>query len=195
LKRLRRFLRKNGGETLKKKVSMLNTGQRFSIAKREFTVIDYIDSGVLVIDNKCVRNAPFGVNNDFRTSAVKEYINRDYIRDLYHEGLPLDSLLRQTIDLGAVDGTNEYGKDTVEAGLITLSCYLRFVKCIPHTKDYSYWFATPRRTPKYHKSEKEITQDVWAVNTNNSLICSNSSKSHGVRPTLLLKPDIEVNAI
>jgi hypothetical protein len=165
----------------------------FSVAGREYAVLDQISGGVFCLGVNNIINSQFGESNDWRTSYIREYLNRDYIETLKSTGTPEGAIPPLIIDLKETNGGREYGYDACEVGILTLEQYAKYNEYIPLNPDGAWWLATPWGTPKGRSPCTYSATLAWYVVTSGGYGCANCALSCGVRPALLLSSDLLVS--
>jgi hypothetical protein len=165
----------------------------FTVAGHEYVALDQINGGVFCLTVKSIGNFRFGRSNDWRTSTIREYLNRDHVETLKANGLPEGVLLPLIIDLKDTSGGREYGYDTCEVGLLTLEQYIKYAEHIPLVEDAAWWLATPWGTPASRSPYTSSSSFAWLVYTSGGLSGYGASATDGVRPALVLPSSLLVS--
>ena len=145
-------------------VGKVHRGDTFTVAGHEYIVLDNSSAGVLALESDTLDCMAFGKANDWRTSAIREYLNGEYLDELTENGIdPERDLLMQNIDLKATDGSREYGFDPCYVGLLTLEQYTRYNEHIPLANE-PWWLATPWGTPEGRSPYTYSSAFAWLIN-------------------------------
>ena len=172
----------------------LMPGDSFAVAGHKFVVLTKSQEEVLCISHKFVKTMAFGASNDWRNSAIKGYLNGEFLESLVENGLDEDMIIPINIDLKATNGGREYGYDTCEIGLLTLEQYIRYAEYIPLADNW-WWLATPWGTPNDRSPSINGSAVAWLVNTDGNGSSDSSSLALGIRPALVLSSSLLVSPI
>jgi len=168
----------------KHELGAFKQGEIARISGRVFIVLDHLDNGVLVLQNKCEPRMEFGKNNDFRISKVKEYLNGAYLDALVAAGVDRAKIIPMTIDLKSDDGAREYGYDTVDVGLLTIAQYFMYNEFMPLADDW-WMTASPYQTPNNRSPERLNDNVFWMVHWSGATNASSVSSRRYLRPALV----------
>ena len=86
----------------------------------------------------------FGDTNNWKFSALREYLNKKYYAELCKE-FGMDNIETHKVDLLSLDGSDEYGVDTCFVSAMTLDRYRKYHKLIGNA-EYTEWLSTPNQT-------------------------------------------------
>ena len=184
----------------KTQLAKVAVGSNFMVWGHAYTVLDRNEKHVLALAANVVCEMmfreSFRVNhyaqNDFRGSAVRDYLTRTYGGELMRNGANANrDFYKIPVDLKCTAGGHEYGVGDTYIGLLTLEQYGKYHDIIPKVEQ-AYWLATPTRTPRYAHATQCCS--VWHVNLNGDYEVWYCGNKCGVRPLLALNPGLEVFA-
>ena len=129
----------------------------------------------------------FGVDNNWKFSALREYLNKKYYAELCNE-FGMENIETHEVYLLSMDGNDEYGVDTCFVSVMTVDRYRKYHKLIGNA-EYTEWLSTPNRT-----KESGDTTFVQCVNDDGSVVCGVCNlRSRAARPFFVLKSSIFVS--
>ncbi len=160
------------------------------IGEYEFIVIktdDKLGTMELLLKDKLGEDMRFGSNNDFRTSEIKQILDKfaDEISDIIGE----ENLVEHIVDLTADDGLKCYGTIKAKMSLLTANMVRENVDILDKFKLADYWWTcTPYSTPKHEHSS-------WIKCVSPPGFIDNLSYFNflGVRPFCIVKSSIFVS--
>ena len=137
--------KENSAESM---LSTLECGKRFSRNGIEYIVIKHLENGSTLCIKKdaLVEDRKFGLNNDWRESSLKEYLNGEYLTKL-EDDFGEDNIVSHTVNLLSLDGLDDYGTDDVKVSVPTIDLYRYSRKLLGENLDRSWWLVTPDSTP------------------------------------------------
>ena len=167
-------------------------GKIARVGKYEFIVIkknDTLGTVELLLKDTLGEYMRFGTTNDFRTSDIKETLEKfaDEIAEIVGE----ENLVEHIVDLTADDGLKCYGTTTARMSLFTANMARENVEILDEFKiDKWWWLVTPYSTPKHGNASW-----VKCVSPRGSVdgSCGDYCVNGGVRPFCILKSNIFVS--
>jgi hypothetical protein len=191
---IKAFRYTKGAKTMKTKtISSLQQGDKFTVAGREYVLLDHLDAGAFAIESKSFDDVRFGSNNNYSKSDIAEYLNGDYTEELIDNGLPNGALVVHDLDLKATDGSREYGTYRCAVGLLTIEQYTKYNEFIPLDPDSAWWLATPWGTPHSRSPFTNYATYAWLVSTNGTYNYYYCTSAYGVRPALVFSSSLLVS--
>lgn len=126
--------------------SGLTIGDTFELADVTWKILDITDDGYKCLADKLADNMQFDKkSNDWRTSALREYLNGKFYEKLVSV-VGKDNIIPFERDLLSLDGQTEYGICEDKISLLTVDEYREYRPLIPNA-DYWWWLITPWSTP------------------------------------------------
>lgn len=165
----------------KKKTKAPEVGDVVEISGIKWMILDKTEDGYLAITKDFIDlGMKFDSDkNDWRTSALREYLNEEFIEDLEE-----DMLLEFERDLTSLDGQTEYGTCMDKVSLLTVDEYRKYRKYLQNT-DKWWWLVTPWSTPC-----NDIERTVAVVSPSGNVDFINCDYDYGVRPFCIFKSSI-----
>lgn len=165
-------------------------GKIAHIGEYEFIVIntdEKLGTTELLLKDKLGENMTFGSNNDFRTSEVKEVLDKfaDEISGIVGE----ENLVEHIVDLTADDGLKCYGTIKAKMSLFTAQMVRENVEILDEFKLKEWWWTcTPYSTPKH-----ENASWIKCVSPRGNISNRNDRTDRAVRPFCIVKSSIFVS--
>ena len=181
-----------------KKLATLSPGSIFNFAGERFVVMEQRDGAAFVLLAQSKESCPFNDNdnvenrNDYTRSTLKERIDK-WVEALPRTSEEAAAILPFEVDLSCTDRSKSYGTITVKAAPLTLWQYGQFKELIPLNEDDWYWLVTPWAC-RWLRSPNTVNSDnVWYVYSNGNCNLDGASRSHGIRPALILPSTLLVS--
>lgn len=126
------------------KISEMGKGDRFSLGGVTWLFLDHEMTGGRALIEDLIGEMAFdeGGNKDWRSSSIKEYMNTDLLAKLLSNGVTKDVLIKSSVNLKALDGSEDYGKDECLLAPLTDEQYSSYKDIIPKSEE-SWWLITP----------------------------------------------------
>lgn len=181
-----------------KKLAKLSPGRIFNFAGEKFVVMEQRDGATFVLLAHNKESCPFNDKdnvenrNDYTCSTLKERIDK-WVEALPRTSEEAAAILPFDVDLSCTDRSKSYGTITVKAAPLTLWQYGQFKELIPLNEDDWYWLVTPWACRWLRSTYTNVTYNVWHVYSDGDYNGHDASNSFGIRPALLLNPDLLVS--
>lgn len=167
-------------------IATLNSdGKTAKIGEYEFIVLKNdktLGTVELLLKGTLGENMEFGDNNDYRTSKVREIVEKfgKEIENLVGE----ENLLEHTVDLITLSGLKEFGSIKAKMSLLTFDKARENIETLDEYKlDCWWWLATALSTKKH-----DIEYSTMCVSSFGGVSSDYSSYNYfGVRPFCILK--------
>ena len=185
--------------SVKVKIKHLKPGTVFNAGPVTVRVLEHFPDGkTLVITDECIADRPFTYQpfkpnrsedwkpNNWRTSALRADLNRDFLNSFDEAGGPILSknIIPAEWDLTDSAGNNIYGSVTDKIGLLTEAMFEKYSEQGLLDLDDWWWLITPSA------GDANYARYVYADGILNS---ANACYSYGgVRPALLVESEIAV---
>ena len=159
VRKLEDGLREIKSELIGEKFRGLKIGDTFELAELTWKILDRTDKGIVCLAERIKDSFNFGLNNDWKESSLRKYLNKDFYENLVDE-----------------IGQKEYGKCEDKVSIISLDEYRKYRELIPNA-EYWWWTLTPDSTKcNGDTSWIRIVSPSGRIDDN---LCSND---RGVRP-------------
>lgn len=122
----------NSGIKGDRKLSELNAGETFKDGNGiEYIVCQQFENGTAAVVRKGLfdHRLYFGDTNDWRDSNIREYLNKEYFKELAAQ-FGEDNIVEFTRDLISLDGYDDYGKCRDKVSIMSLLDYMKYHKNI-----------------------------------------------------------------
>ena len=168
----------------------IEAGERFTFNGQKFIALEQLEEGTLAITEECIEDRAFNdrrqeILNDWKTSSLREYLNKEYLEAQLDE----EALLEMEVDLTADDGLDDYGKDKCKVALLSLDQYRKYRKVLGEPIEDWWWLVTP-----YSTASNGFSRHVRFVGSGGSSIGTSAYYGlRGVRPLCTLKSEILVS--
>lgn len=179
----------NSGIKGDRKLSELNAGETFKDGNGiEYIVCQQFENGTAAVVRKGLfdHRLYFGDTNDWRDSNIREYLNKEYFKELAAQ-FGEDNIVEFTRDLISLDGYDDYGKCRDKVSIMSLLDYMKYHKDIGDCENI-YYLLTPA-TILSGCSYKTVLY-IDDNDLPNYTLCSSIM---AVRPFFVLKSDIYVS--
>lgn len=166
--------------------SGLKVGDTFELVGLTWTILDITEDGYKCIAERFEDGMVFDSDsNDWRTSNLRAYLNRDFCERIANE-IGEDNIILFERDLLSLDGQTEYGICEDKVSLLTVDEYRKYRKLIPNT-NYWWWLLTPWSTPcNGYETQVSVVSPSGGIDCND---CS-SDGGRGVRPLCIFSPNL-----
>ena len=171
-----------------KELSSLKPGEVFKKNGTEYIVCEHFEGGgTAIVQKECLEDGmEFGDTNNWVESGLRKFLNNDYLKNI-SDDFGRDNILDHEVDLGSLDGYDDYGRTTDKVSVLTVDRYRKYHKFIGNIDRWN-WLATPDSTPSgTGASGVQVVYDGGRVRWRYSDYCC------GVRPFFLLKSSISVS--
>ena len=158
-------------------------GNTFELAGLKWTVLEVTEKGYMCLAERLEDNMRFGLNNDWKESSIRKYLNSEFLEKLVKE-VSAENIIEFERDLLSLDGQTEYGSCMDKVSLLTFDEYRKNRKYIPNA-GYWWWLLTPDSTPCNGDSE-------WStvVSPSGSINNGHYDDYYGVRPVCIFSSAI-----
>ena len=156
----------------------LTIGDTFELADLTWKIIDISDNGYKCLADRLADDMKFDKkSNDWRTSALREYLNGKFYEKLVAV-VGENNIVPFERDLLSLDGQTEYGVCEDKVSLLTFDEYREHRELIPNA-GYWWWLITPDSTPCNNDSTW-----VRVVSPSGDVDCGICDYCLGVRPVV-----------
>jgi len=185
--------------SVKVKIKHLKPGTVFNAGPVAVRVLEHFPDGkTLVITDECIASRPFTCQpfkpnrpedwkaNNWRTSALRADLNRDFLNSFDEAGGPIlsENIIPAEWDLTDSAGNNVYGSVTDKIGLLTEAMFRKYSEQELLDLHFWWWLITPYA---------DNADYVRIVNTDGTLYNRYAYLDcRGVRPALYVESEIEV---
>ena len=175
VRKLEDGLREIKSELIGEKFRGLKIGDTFELAELTWKILDRTDKGIVCLAERIKDSFDFGLNNDWKESSLRKYLNKDFYENLVDE-IGEDHVVTFERDLISLDGQKEYGKCEDKVSIISLDEYRKYRELIPNA-EYWWWTLTPDST----KCNGD-TSWIRIVSPSGRIDRNDYDNHHGVRP-------------
>lgn len=183
VRKLEDGLREIKSELKGEKFRGLKIGDTFELAELTWKILDRTDKGIVCLAERIKDSFNFGLNNDWKESSLRKYLNKDFYENLVDE-IGEDHVVTFERDLISLDGQKEYGKCEDKVSIISLDEYRKYRELIPNA-EYWWWTLTPDST-KCNGDTSWIRIVSPSGNVSNDDYCD----SGGVRPLCIFSSSL-----
>lgn len=170
---------------MQKKIKEIKQGEVFTYAGYEWIKLE--QEWLCLMKNILEQRAFGEVNNDWRKSELRQYLNNVFYENLIKKGADEKDFLMIETDLTADDGMKDYGTSKDLISLMTADLYRKNRHLLNPTEDW-WWLATP------HSCQPYYSRNVGTVYFLGVLERSQAHNSrYGVRPVCKLAEDTPVD--
>ena len=170
-------------ECNKKFSKCLTIGETFELAGVNWEIIDMTSEGYMCLADSIGDMKFDSENNDWRTSALRKYLNEEFLKKIESE-IGAGNLIEFERNLLSLDGQTEYGTCDDKVSLLTLDEYRKYRNVIPNTDGW-WWMITPWSTPC-----NGFKNSVSVVAPSGFIGRLNYYGSFGVRPLCIFSSEI-----
>lgn len=164
-------------------ITLPKPGEHFNYKGMEFIALNEEQGGLLAVAAKTLPDEmPFDNDdcNDWRSSTLREYLNKEYIKNFDEE-----DLLPFTSDLTADNGMKDYGTCEDKLAILSDTHYREYREYIPEYDKAYVWSITPWScAPTYAYDERIVHSRTGTIGSNYA------SNSHGVAPACIFNLSI-----
>lgn len=173
-------------------LSTLKAGDMFTDSEGDKYIVTGQKNGTTFVMRKELLpdDMEFGSDNDFTTSAVRQFLNGDYLKTI-EARFGAENIVEHETDLFSHDGLRDYGKIKNKVSLRTHDDYRNQRGILGDNAfdgDRWEWLATPDSTPSGYGSDC-----VLLVTPDGCVGYDYSDGCRGVRPFFALKSSIFVS--
>ena len=173
-----------------KTLSEIKIGETFKVADIEFIKFADKEGNTVAIAKDIVFNSPFGDNNNFATSTIKNKLESEILPKIEKE-VGKENIVEHEVDLLSLDGDDKWGKIKFKISIPTFDFYRHNVKIFDkYMLNEWWWLATPDTTTAHYNDNWELCVSPRGYVFNGG-ICSNS----GVRLFIIFVSSISVISV
>ena len=183
VRKLEDGLREIKSELKGEKFRGLKIGDTFELAELTWKILDRTDKGIVCLAERIKDSFNFGLNNDWKESSLRKYLNKDFYENLVDE-IGEDHVVTFERDLISLDGQKEYGKCEDKVSIISLDEYRKYRELIPNA-EYWWWTLTPDST----KCNGD-TSWIRIVSPSGGVRNDDCDGSNGVRPLCIFSSSL-----
>ena len=183
VRKLEDGLREIKSELKGEKFRGLKIGDTFELAELTWKILDRTDKGIVCLAERIKDSFNFGLNNDWKESSLRKYLNKDFYENLVNE-IGEDHVVTFERDLISLDGQKEYGKCEDKVSIISFDEYRKYRELIPNA-EYWWWTLTPDST----KCNGD-TSWIRIVSPSGDVVNSSCNRSGGVRPLCIFSSSL-----
>lgn len=183
VRKLEDGLREIKSELKGEKFRGLKIGDTFELAELTWKILDRTDKGIVCLAERIKDSFNFGLNNDWKESSLRKYLNKDFYENLVNE-IGEDHVVTFERDLISLDGQKEYGKCEDKVSIISFDEYRKYRELIPNA-EYWWWTLTPDST----KCNGD-TSWIRIVSPSGGIIYYGYYRSRGVRPLCIFSSSL-----
>jgi hypothetical protein len=183
VRKLEDGLREIKSELKGEKFRGLKIGDTFELAELTWKILDRTDKGIVCLAERIKDSFNFGLNNDWKESSLRKYLNKDFYENLVNE-IGEDHVVTFERDLISLDGQKEYGKCEDKVSIISFDEYRKYRELIPNA-EYWWWTLTPDST----KCNGD-TSWIRIVSPSGNIINYYFNNSDGVRPLCIFSSSL-----
>lgn len=183
VRKLEDGLREIKSELKGEKFRGLKIGDTFELAELTWKILDRTDKGIVCLAERIKDSFNFGLNNDWKESSLRKYLNKDFYENLVNE-IGEDHVVTFERDLISLDGQKEYGKCEDKVSIISFDEYRKYRELIPNA-EYWWWTLTPDST----KCNGD-TSWIRIVSPSGCIGNDSCSSSSGVRPLCIFSSSL-----
>lgn len=164
-------------------IALPKPGEHFNYKGMEFIALNEEQGGLLAVAAKTLpEEMPFDKDdcNDWRSSTLREYLNKEYIENFNEE-----DLLPFTSDLTADNGMKDYGTCEDKLAILSDAHYRKYREYTPEYDKVYVWSITPWScSPTHAYNERVVIARTGNIYNNFASI------SCGVAPACIFNPKI-----
>lgn len=161
-------------------------GEVVKIGDWEWVILEQLSEGTAVITKDLIETMEFGNNSDWRTSLIREKLNKEFIKELTTV-IGEWSIVETERDLTSLDGLDDYGTCMDKISLLTATEYAKYHKILGLKSSYpDWWFLI---TP-YSAPSNGYSRGVCCVGSNGAVGWNDCDYAIGVRPFCVLDSSI-----
>lgn len=161
-------------------------GEVVKIGDWEWVVLEQRSEGTAVITKDFIETMEFGNDSDWRTSLIREKLNKEFIKELTTV-IGERGVVKIERDLISLDGLDDYGTCIDRISLLTATEYAKYHKILGLKSSYpDWWFLI---TP-YSAPSNSYSRYVCCVNSDGTVDWNDCDFAFGVRPFCVLDSSI-----
>lgn len=176
------------------RINELWHGDIFTYGGISWAFLAHEEKGGRVLSVELQGEKPFdeGESKDWREASIKTYMTGDLLKQIIDGGADERKIIEADVDLTAVNGATDYGKDPCKIAPMTEAVYMANKSAIPSTAA-TYWLVTPYSHEESYVGGAYMHQ-VRTVRTDGSVEgCAADGGVFGVRPCCVLDKETEVD--
>lgn len=181
---------------MKCKVHEIGQGDRFSLGGVIWLTLDHEEAGARALIEDLAGETAFdeGGSKDWREASLNEYMNTDLLKKLKNSGAGESTFIKAEVNLKAIDGAEDYGKDKCFLAPLTDEQYGMYADIIPKAKE-SWWLVTPYSCNEFYAGPT-YSHYVRFVRPDGSRDgCMPDAGLYGVRANAIISWETEVEII
>lgn len=183
VRKLEDGLREIKSELKGEKFRGLKIGDTFELAELTWKILDRTNKGIVCLAERIKDSFNFGLNNDWKESSLRKYLNKDFYENLVNE-IGEDHVVTFERDLISLDGQKEYGKCEDKVSIISFDECRKYRELIPNA-EYWWWTLTPDST----KCNGD-TSWIRIVSPSGCIYDDDCNDSNGVRPLCIFSSSL-----
>ena len=172
----------------------LEPGAGISYGGKDWTVLEQKPTAAMIFASTIFEYMPFSEEEEGKNwteATIRGYVTEDLLKTLIEGGVTESDLVETEVDLTALNGDTDYGKDKCKVFLLTGDQYTALKGKIPKV-DEVYWLLTPTSCEEFYVGGSYLHQ-VRIVRPDGSIEGSKPDGGmYGVRPAISLKPSTQV---
>lgn len=159
-----------------------------AIINGKYIVLEQLRGGAIVIRKEalCEYMEFDEVNNDWRSSSLRKYLNDTYLKEVENE-FGKENIPCHYTDLLSLDGLDDYEDCKDKIGLLSIDQYRKYRKLLTPI-NAAWWLVTPNSTPSGASSSY-----VRCVDSRGCVGYGDRGWLRGVRPFFYLRSDVLVS--
>lgn len=172
----------------------LEPGAGISYGNKDWTIVEQKAVGATVFSSEIMDFMPFSEDEEGKNwteCSLHGYVTEDILKALVEAGANEADMVETEVDLTAVNGDTDFGKDKSKVFLLTGDQYADLKSLIPKVEE-KYWLVTAYSCEEFYIGGEYLHQ-VRVVCPDGSLEGSKPDGGlYGVRPAIALKPSTQV---
>lgn len=181
---------------MKCKVYEIGQGDRFSLGGVIWLTLNHEEAGARALIEDLMGEMAFdeGGSKDWREASLNEYMNTDLLKKLQNSGAGESTFIKAEVNLKAIDGAEDYGKDKCFLAPLTDEQYGMYADIIPKAKE-SWWLVTPYSCNEFYVGPAYSHYVRFARPDGSRDGCMPDAGLYGVRPNAVISLETEVEII
>lgn len=161
-------------------------GDEVEIGGRKYIVLEHLEHFTAVISADFVTTMKFGESGDYRESAVRKFLNREFLKELA-DAVGAENIPYHDVNLMADDGTGKDISCRDYVSLLTTDRYRKYREFLPGCGKW-WWLAT-----RVSAALKDYSRGVCCVDSGGTLSWDDCDYGSGVRPFFFLNSSIFIS--
>lgn len=166
----------------------IRPGSIHIIGAAEWIALESFSDGTTALLRKDLleRDMIFGENCDWRSSKIREWLNRGFLYTLKLD-VGEENIVPFSRNLISMDGLDTFGVCEDSVSLLTMDEYRKYHRLLGLNPEYRtwWWICTPFST-----EENGYNRNVCCVNSDGGVCYDVCDVGNGVRPFILLKSSV-----